>query len=197
MKQFALGFLAVAAAAAVLLYLATQPGTTLPRITPDPNAAQNAEARLVAAFKAAGVKATFSQRSQPAQAKVSDLELTSIVDQDLGGDSTFHDVVLHGDRTGLLEAGGTAVVNGIPLPFFAAGTVTFAGDGTATVALSQAELGRLPMPGPILTALQNLVGERLHLDLPPGIHDVSLQPVDGGAVISGTADPVRVGRTLP
>lgn len=197
MKQFALGFLAVAAVAAVLLYLATQPGTTLPKITPDPNAAQKAEARLVGAFKAAGVKAAFSRRSQLAQAKLSDLELTSIVDQDIGGNSTFREVVLHGDRTGVLEAAGTASVNGIPLPFFAAGTVTFAVDGSATVNLSQAELGRLPMPGPILTALQNLVAERLHLDLPPGIHDVSLRPVEGGAVISGTADPVRPGQTLP
>ena len=183
--------------AGTAIYLATQPARTLPPVQPSAAAARAAEARVVSAFKRAGIRAAITRTPQHAQVELSDLELTSLVAEHLDASAPLQQVVLHGDGQGLLEAAGQAQVGGFAFPFFATGTVSFSSGGAAQVTVAEAELGRLPMPTPLVGSLQQLLAERLRLDLPAGIEGVTLQAVGGGAVVAGTATPAAVANLVP
>jgi len=175
-------------------WLATQPAADVQPIQPSSAAVIAAEARIFASFKAAEVKAVLTRAPQTVQVRLSDVELTSLVASRLAQSSTtLHDPVLRGGTDDAFHATTDVDWNGVTFHIGAAITVTFDSAGTIAVHVRDASVGRLPVPGSIGDALVAQSQSASTVQLPPGISDVALQPVDGGAVLTATASPSLAG----
>lgn len=168
-------------------YLATRPAGGVQPVQPSSAAALAATARVLTAFQLAAVKAVITRRRQPASVNLSDYELTSIADIWLSqNNSSIHDLSVHGTSGGVFQASALADWNGITLSLFEAGTVSFAGDGSLQPTVTEAKIGQLPLPASLVNSL---LGQSQPAFKPPGVFNLSLQPIEGGGVLSGSVAP--------
>lgn len=168
-------------------FLATRPASDLQPIQPSSAAALAATARVVATFKLAQLKAVLTRRQQPASVSLSDAELTSIADLWLSqNSSSIHNLTVHGTSGGVFQASAQADWNGFTLDVFEAGTVSFNGDGSLQPSVSEAKVGQLPLPAGLLNSL---LAQGQPAFKPPDVLNLSLQPVEGGGLLSGSVAP--------
>lgn len=174
------------------VFLAEQPAGDVQPIPPSSAAAAIAGAKVLAAFKLAGVKAVLTRRAQPVSIDLSDLELTSIADLWLAAqpDPPVHDLTVRGTSGGVFQAAAVLDWNGTTFHVFEAGTVEIAGDGGVQPTASEARVGRLPLPAGLVNSL--IGGGQPAFSKPSGVLDLSLQPVEGGGVLSGTVAPTSI-----
>jgi hypothetical protein len=119
---------------------------------------------------------------------LSDDELTSLAAEHLSGQVS--NPVIHGTGTGVFEAAADTVWNGWTLHVSGSGTVTIDSGGGIHATVRSAGVGLLPLPGSLVQSLADEQTASAGVPLPPGITNLALQPVDGGGVLTATANPV-------
>lgn len=180
--------LLVALAAGIAGWLATRPAAAS-GVQPSEAAAVAARAKLAAAFGIATARAFLTQAPQQASVQLSDEEITSLAAgrASAGGPLTSPSVRGRGD--GVFEAAGDTVWNGWTFHIDATGTVAIDSQGAIHLDVRGASVGLLPLPASAVQALADQAASDQQVNLPPNITDIRVQPVEGGAVVSGTANP--------
>ena len=178
-------------------YLLTQPAGGIQPVTPSSAAVIRAEAKIFASFAAAGATAVVTRWPAQASVNLTDQELTSLVASRLAQtQSSISNVVLVGSPRGVFETTADVVWNGWTFNVYATGTVTIGADDAIRVDVHDADVGRLPLPSSIVDAILAQNSGAATVNVPPGISALSLQPVKGGARLTGTVSP-DVRRLVP
>lgn len=179
------------------VYLATQPAGSVQPVQPSSAAVIKAEAKIFAAFAAAGAQAVLLGHPVPATVHLTDEELTSLVDSRLAqNSSSVTDAVLVGSPDGVFKTTADVAWNGWTFHVFATGTVGFTADNSVRLDVREADVGRLPLPSSVVDAIVAANSSAATLNVPPGISGLALQPVAGGATLTAMVSP-DVRRLLP
>ena len=187
-RRFFTLVLLLALAAGVAGWLATRP-VAAAGIQPSQAAVVAAEAKIAVGFGGAGVRAVLTQQPQTAHVQLTDVELTSLVASRLSSTAKVRNVSVRGTSDGVFDANGETDVQGVTLDLDATGLVTVDGGGAIHLDVHQASVGLLPLPSSTIQSLAEQSASSLQLPVPPHISDLSVQPIAGGAIVSGTASP--------
>lgn len=171
-------------------WLATQPAAGVQPVQPSSAAVIRAEAKIFAAFAAAGAAAFVARHPVQATVSLSNEELTSLVDSRLAQDSSsVSNVVLVGSSEGVFKTTADVAWNGWTFHVYATGTVSFANDSSIRLHVHEADVGRFPVPSSVVDALVAQNAAAQSVNVPPGISGLTLQPNDQGAVLTGIVSP--------
>lgn len=169
-------------------WLATQPAAGLPAVQVSGTAALGAKAKVAAGFGRAAAAAFITRRPQEIRVELTDDEITSLVAQAMSGPAT--NPLLHGTGSGVFFAAADMQWQGLTLQLSGTGTVSIDASGRVHPTVLSANVGRLPVPAGWVQSLADESAGSEAVPVPPGVVDLALQPVDGGAVLTGTANPV-------
>jgi hypothetical protein len=179
------------------VYLATQPAGGVQAVQPSSAAVIKAEAKIFGTFAAAGAQAVLVGHPVQATVHLTDQELTSLVDSRLAqNSSSVSNAVLVGSPDGVFKTTADVAWNGWTFHVFATGTVTFTADNAIGLNVHEADVGRLPLPSSVIDAIVAANSAAATLNVPPGISDLALQPVAGGATLTAMVSP-DVRRLVP
>jgi hypothetical protein len=171
-------------------WLATQPAAGVQAVQPSSAAVIRAEAKIFAAFATAGARAVLTRQPVQARTELTDEELTSLVDSRLAQNpSSVSNVILVGSAEGVFKTTADVDWNGWTFHVYATGAVSFASDNSIHLDVHEADVGRLPLPSSVVDAIVAQNAAAATVNVPPGVSDLSLQPEDGGAVLSGMVSP--------
>jgi hypothetical protein len=171
------------------LYLVSQPAGGVQPVAASSAAVLTAEAKIFKAFATAAAEAVLGRRPVQATVQLTDAELTSLAASRLAqSSSSVSDVILNG-TPGAFKTTADVAWNGWTFHVYARGNVSFGADNSLHVAVQEADVGRLPVPSSVVEAIVAQNVSASGLSVPPGVSALSLQPVSGGAVLSGTVSP--------
>lgn len=195
--KFLAVLLVLLAAAGGGVYLVSQPAGGVQPVTPSSAAVISAEAKIFAAFTTAGATAVIARHPVQATVNLTDEELTSLVASRLAqSQSSVSNVVLVGSADGVFKTTADVAWNGWTFHVYATGTVTFGSDGSVHLDVHDADVGRLPLPSSVVDAMVAQNSGAATVNVPPGISELALRPVTGGATLTGLVSP-DVRRLVP
>ena len=180
--------LLVVVAAGIAGWMATRPAAAS-GVQPSEAAAVAAKAKLAAAFGIATARAFLTQTAQEASVQLSDEEITSLAAARVSGGGPVTNPSVRGRSDGVFEVAGDTVWNGWTFHLDATGTVAIDSQGAVHLDVHGASVGLLPLPASVLQALADQAASEQQVNLPPNITDLRVHPVDGGALVTGTANP--------
>lgn len=179
----------VAAGCAFLYHLATTPAHQLPSVQVNALETFNAD-RKVASLVGDEALAQASGRPVPVSITLTDSELTSIVTQRMSQTSITEadGLVLHAAGPSL-EATANGHYRGFTFPIYLDMAPTIV-SGHPQLKLEDAQVGSLPMPGPLEAKIQTEIGHALNFG--PALAQISSPQIivgRGEVTLTGTAVP--------
>ncbi|MGH7903241.1 MAG: hypothetical protein ACREPA_03805 [Candidatus Dormibacteraceae bacterium] len=190
MKVLLLVILVLVGGGAYLYSAATTQDHPLPPVQLSGAATLSAEGKL-GRLVAAEALARAARRPIPVSISLTDAEISSLVNQRLAdsGERQADHLVLHATGAGTLEGTADGHVNGWTFPIYVEGIVSIEA-GQPRLQVQTAQIGRLPMPGPLQQRVQSLIRRNLNLGRTlSGLSDLHARLAGNSLTLSGVARP--------